>query len=63
MLGFPPGPVVAALTTGLAPVFAFVAAMMVGMAVYTWVLERPHRGHVSAEPAGPEGSGSPGDLA
>jgi uncharacterized protein len=31
--GFCPGPAVAAVTTGLAPVFAFVAAMM---AVYTW---------------------------
>jgi len=54
---------VAALTTGLAPVFAFVAAMMAGMAVYTWFFEWPHRGRVSAEPAGPEGSGSLGDLA
>jgi hypothetical protein len=51
---------VAALTTGLAPVFAFVAAMM---AVYTWFFQWPHRDRVSAEPAGPEGSGSPGELA
>jgi uncharacterized membrane protein YedE/YeeE len=61
--GFCPGPAVAALTTGLAPVFAFVAAMMAGMVLYTWVFERPDRGRVSAEPAGSKGPGSAGDLA
>jgi uncharacterized protein len=42
--GFCPGPAVAALVTGLAPVFAFVAAMMVGMVLYAWVFERPALG-------------------
>ena len=32
--GFCPGPAVAALATGLTPVFAFVAAMVGGMALY-----------------------------
>lgn len=32
--GFCPGPAVAALTTGLGPVFAFVAAMLAGMALH-----------------------------
>jgi uncharacterized membrane protein YedE/YeeE len=41
--GFCLGPAVAALVTGLAPVFAFVAAMMVGMALYAWLFERPER--------------------
>ena len=50
--GFCPGPAVAALVTGLAPVFAFVAAMMVGMVLYTWVFERPVRGGVEVESAG-----------
>jgi uncharacterized membrane protein YedE/YeeE len=53
--GFCPGPAVAALVTGLAPVFAFVAAMMAGMVVYAWVFERPDRGAVSTQPANPEG--------
>jgi uncharacterized membrane protein YedE/YeeE len=35
--GFCPGPAVTALATGLMPVFAFVAAMIVGMAVYKWI--------------------------
>jgi uncharacterized protein len=35
--GFCPGPAVAALASGLAPVFAFVAAMVAGMAVYKWI--------------------------
>lgn len=35
--GFCPGPAVTALASGLTPVFAFVAAMLVGMAVYKWV--------------------------
>ena len=53
--GFCPGPAVAALVTGLAPVFAFVAAMMAGMVVYAWVFERPDRGAVSTQPANSEG--------
>lgn len=39
--GFCPGPAVAALVTGLTPVFAFVAAMMAGMVLYAWLFERP----------------------
>ena len=44
--GFCPGPAVAAMVTGLWPVFAFVGAMVGGMAIYTWIFERPHRGDV-----------------
>jgi uncharacterized membrane protein YedE/YeeE len=53
--GFCPGPAVAALTTGLTPVFAFVAAMLAGMFLYAWVFERPDRGGVKTQPASPEG--------
>jgi uncharacterized membrane protein YedE/YeeE len=53
--GFCPGPSVAALVTGLAPVFAFVAAMVAGMVLYAWVFERPDRGGVKTQPANPEG--------
>ena len=53
--GFCPGPAVAALVTGLTPVFAFVAAMVAGMVLYAWVFERPDRGDVRAEPADPQG--------
>jgi len=53
--GFCPGPAVAALVTGLAPVFAFVAAMLGGMALHAWVFERPDRGSVKTRPANPEG--------
>ncbi len=35
--GFCPGPSVTALASGLAPVFAFVAAMIAGMALYKWI--------------------------
>ena len=35
--GFCPGPSVTALASGLVPVFAFVAAMVAGMAVYKWI--------------------------
>jgi uncharacterized protein len=58
--GFCPGPAVAALTTGLAPVFAFVAAVIVGMAVHTWVFERPDRGRLRANA---DGLRPPGDVA
>jgi len=37
LAGFCPGPAVTALATGLTPVFAFVAAMVMGMAVYKWI--------------------------
>ena len=37
LVGFCPGPAVAALGTGLAPVFAFVAAMLAGMALHGWL--------------------------
>ena len=39
--GFCPGPAVAALSTGLTPVLAFVASMLAGMAVYAWGFDRP----------------------
>ncbi len=35
--GFCPGPSVTALASGLLPVFAFVAAMIAGMAAYKWI--------------------------
>ncbi len=35
--GFCPGPAVTALATGLTPVFAFVVAMLAGMAIYKWI--------------------------
>ena len=38
LAGFCPGPAVTALASGLMPVFVFVAAMVVGMAVYKWIL-------------------------
>jgi uncharacterized membrane protein YedE/YeeE len=53
--GFCPGPAVAALTTGLTPVFAFVAAMMAGMVLYAWLFERPDRSVARTQPANPEG--------
>jgi uncharacterized membrane protein YedE/YeeE len=53
--GFCPGPAVVALTTGLTPVFAFVAAMVAGMVLYAWVFERPDRSGVKTQPANPEG--------
>jgi uncharacterized membrane protein YedE/YeeE len=37
LAGLCPGPAVTALVSGLAPVFAFVAAMVTGMAVYKWI--------------------------
>ncbi|MDQ3926432.1 MAG: YeeE/YedE family protein [Actinomycetota bacterium] len=35
--GFCPGPAVTALASGLTPVFAFFAAMIVGMTLYKWI--------------------------
>jgi uncharacterized membrane protein YedE/YeeE len=37
LAGFCPGPAVTALASGLLPVFAFVAAMVTGMALYKWI--------------------------
>lgn len=37
LAGFCPGPAVTALASGLASVFVFVAAMVVGMALYKWI--------------------------
>ena len=37
LAGFCPGPAVTALTSGILPVFAFVAAMVAGMAIYKWI--------------------------
>ena len=37
LAGFCPGPAVTALASGLTPVFAFVTAMVAGMAVYKWI--------------------------
>jgi len=37
LAGFCPGPAVTALASGLVPVFAFVAAMVAGMAFYKWI--------------------------
>ena len=37
LAGFCPGPAVTALASGLTLVFAFVAAMVAGMAVYKWI--------------------------
>src|SRR5215212_77179 len=53
--GFCPGPAVAALTTGLTPVFAFVAAMIAGMVLYAWLFERPDREGVTPQAANPGG--------
>ena len=36
--GFCPGLAVTALATGLTPVFAFVATMIAGMAIYKWIV-------------------------
>jgi uncharacterized membrane protein YedE/YeeE len=44
LVGFCPGPAVAAVVTGLPAVLGFVAAMVTGMALYTWISgERPVR--------------------
>jgi uncharacterized membrane protein YedE/YeeE len=54
--GFCPGPAVVAMVTGLMPVFAFVASMVGGMAIYTWIFERPYRGGVKANRRAPKAS-------
>ena len=43
--GFCPGPAVAALVTELTPVFAFVVAIMVGMALHGGPFEQRDLGH------------------
>jgi uncharacterized membrane protein YedE/YeeE len=52
--GFCPGPAVAALSTGLPAVLAFVAAMIVGMALHRWTFSRrsPEQDPRSARPSG-----------
>lgn len=53
--GFCPGPAVAALSTGLTPVLAFVAAMLAGMAIHARIFDNPGAhtsvGRESADPA------------
>lgn len=41
LVGLCPGPALAALTTGATPVLIFVAAMLAGMALHRWTLDRP----------------------
>jgi uncharacterized protein len=44
LVGFCPGPAVAAVVTGLPAVLGFVAAMVAGMALHAWISgERPVR--------------------
>jgi uncharacterized protein len=44
LVGFCPGPAVAAVVTGLPAVVGFVAAMLAGMALHAWISgERPVR--------------------
>jgi uncharacterized membrane protein YedE/YeeE len=51
LVGFCPGPAVAAVVTGLPAVLGFVAAMLAGMALHNWISgERPVR-KVSSDPA------------
>ncbi len=54
--GFCPGPAVVAMVTGLLPVFAFVAAMVGGMAIHMGIFERPLRGGVKAGRRAPKAS-------
>jgi uncharacterized membrane protein YedE/YeeE len=52
LVGFCPGPAVAAIGTGLPAVFGFVAAMVAGMALHAWISgERPARTSASSEAA------------
>jgi uncharacterized membrane protein YedE/YeeE len=51
LVGFCPGPAVAAVVTGLPAVLGFLAAMLAGMALHTWISgERPVR-KGSSDPA------------
>ena len=54
--GFCPGPAVVAMVTGLLPVFAFVAAMVGGMAIHMGFFERPHRGGATTNRRAPKAS-------
>lgn len=56
--GFCPGPAVAALAAGLTPVFVFVAAMTLGMAIYAYIFEPPFNSAAN-RPSGPENLASP----
>lgn len=62
--GFCPGPAVAALApalaSGLTSVFAFVASMVAGMALYQWTFERPARVSADAKASGTGDLVSPG---
>ena len=50
LVGFCPGPAVAAVVTGLPAVLGFVAAMVAGMAMHAWISgERPVRKGSSSE--------------
>jgi uncharacterized protein len=49
LVGFCPGPAVAAVVTGLPPVLGFVAAMIAGMALHAW-LSGKHIGRKSSSP-------------
>lgn len=52
LVGFCPGPAVAAIGTGLPSVLAFVAAMISGMALHAWISgERPVRNSSSSDAA------------
>lgn len=58
LAGFCPGPAVAALATGIAPVFAFVAAMLAGMLVYRRIFEKDTGSdRRESRPEAPEPSG------
>lgn len=50
--GFCPGPAVVALTTGLPSVFAFFAAMLAGMGLYSMMFERDAVGKIIARLSG-----------
>jgi uncharacterized protein len=52
LVGFCPGPAVAAIGTGFPAVLGFVAAMIAGMALHAWISgERPARTSSSSEAA------------
>ncbi len=54
LVGFCPGPAVAAVVTGLPAVLGFVAAMFAGMALHTWISgERPARKGLSSDAGDP----------
>ena len=54
LVGFCPGPAVAAVVTGLPAVLGFVASMLAGMALHAWISgERPVRKGSSAAASNP----------